>query len=87
MPALTLWVEPGEYQTHHHATTDTIDTVDRKRLALDTAIMAVAAVALADADEVGQRLSPLDRRILLERTGLARSVAALGEPLTVANPD
>jgi len=87
VPALTLWVEPGEYQTHHHATTDTIDTVDRERLALDTAIMAVAAVALADADEVGQRLSPIGRRTLIERTGLARSVAALGEPLTVANPD
>ena len=57
VPALTLWVEPGEYETHHHAITDTIDKIDRRTLAVDTAVMAVAAVALADADAIGARLS------------------------------
>src|SRR3954454_17328093 len=46
VPALTLWVHPGEYDTHHHAITDTIDKVDRRTLAIDTAVMAVATLAL-----------------------------------------
>ena len=85
VPALTLWVDPGEYETHHHAVTDTIDKIDRRALAIDTAVMATATMALANADTIGRRLSPVDRAALLERTGLARSVAALAEPLTAAS--
>ncbi len=79
VPALTLWVEPGEYETHHHAITDTIDKIDRRTLAIDTAVMALAAVALADADTIGTRLTPSERVELLRRTGLDKSLAALGK--------
>ena len=79
VPALTLWVEPGEYETHHHAITDTIDKIDRRTLAIDTAVMALAAVALADADTIGTRLTPSERVELLRRTGLDKSLASLGK--------
>jgi carboxypeptidase Q len=79
VPALTLWVEPGEYETHHHAITDTIDKIDRRTLAIDTAVMALATVALADADTIGTRLTPSERVELLRRTGLDKSLAALGK--------
>ena len=82
VPALTLWVEPGAYETHHHAITDTIDKIDRRTLAVDTAVMATAALALADADTVGARLTAAQRADLLSRTGLDKSAAALAEPLT-----
>ena len=72
-------VDPGEYQTHHHATTDTIDKVDRRTLAVDTAVMAIATVALADADTIGARLAQPDRVELLRRTGLDKSLASLAE--------
>ena len=49
IPVFTLWVDEGEYDTHHHAVSDTFDKVDPRMLALDTAVMAVAAYRLADA--------------------------------------
>ncbi len=64
IPVFTLWVDEGEYDTHHHAVSDTFDKVDPRMLALDTAVMAVAAYRLADAPEragppvVGRRRRP-----------------------------
>jgi carboxypeptidase Q len=81
VPALTLWVDPGAYETHHHAITDTIDKIDRRTLAIDTAVMATAALALADAEAIGARLTPAERADLLARTGLDKSATALAEPL------
>ena len=71
IPVLTLWVDPGEYDTHHHAVSDTFDKVNPHLLALDTAVMAVAAYRLADAPEpVGRRLSAIEAGQLLKKVGL-----------------
>ncbi len=51
IPALTLWVEPGTYDDHHHTVIDTFDKVDPHWLAVDTAVMGIAAWSLADAAE------------------------------------
>ncbi len=71
VPALSLWVDAGDYDSHHHAITDTFDKVDARLLALDTAVMAVAAYALADAEEgPGRRLSPAEITELMNKTHL-----------------
>ena len=71
IPVFTLWVDDGEYDTHHHAVSDTFDKVDPRMLALDTAAMTVAAYRLADAEEpVGRRLSATDAMQLLKSVGL-----------------
>lgn len=71
IPAATLWVDPGEYDIHHHSITDTFDKVDPRMLALDTAVMAAAAYILADAEEpLSQRLSQAEATELLKKTGL-----------------
>jgi Zn-dependent M28 family amino/carboxypeptidase len=84
IPALTLWVDEGDYDTHHHAVSDTFDKVDPRMLALDTAVMAVTAYRLADASEApGPRLSPTDAAQLLEKLGLEslrRAVYAPAHP-------
>jgi carboxypeptidase Q len=85
VPALTLWVQPGEYDTHHHAITDTIDKIDRQTLAIDTAVMAIATLALADAETIGRRLTMDERTDLLKRTGLASTITALSEPVRIAS--
>ena len=72
VPALTLWVEPGEYDVHHHAVTDTFDKIDPRMLGVDTAVMAIAAYELADAAELpGRRLSQAEATELMQRTGVA----------------
>jgi hypothetical protein len=43
--------------------------------------MATAALALADAEAIGARLTPAERADLLARTGLDKSATALAEPL------
>ena len=81
IPVLTLWVDPGEYDTHHHAASDTFDKVDSHMLALDTAVMAVAAYRLADAPEpVGRRLSATEAGQLLKKVGLESLRRAVYEP-------
>jgi hypothetical protein len=77
VPALTLWVKPGNYPTNHHAATDTLDTIDPRALGMDTAVIATAALALADAGRIGRRLTPSERTELLRRTGLDGALAAL----------
>ncbi len=72
VPAMTLWVEEGEYDVHHHAVTDTLDKIDPRWLATDTAVMASLAYLLADAPEApGRRLSEAEAGQLLEKAGVA----------------
>jgi len=71
VPSLTLQVEPGDYDVRHHAITDTFDKINPRNLALDTAVMAVSAYAVAEAETpLGPRLSPAEVKDLLKRTGL-----------------
>lgn len=83
IPVFTLWVDEGEYDTHHHAVSDTFDKVDPRMLALDTAVMAVTAYRLANAaDAPGPRLSASSATQLLEKLGLEslrRAVYEAGE--------
>jgi carboxypeptidase Q len=81
IPVLTLWVDEGDYDTHHHAVSDTFDTVDPRMLALDTAVMAATAFLLADAPgTLGRRLSPVESTHLLESLGLESLRRAVYEP-------
>ena len=69
---MTLWVEEGDYDSRHHAATDTFENVEPRRLALDTAAMAVLAWQLADAAEpVGRRLDAREAAELLKKSGVA----------------
>jgi carboxypeptidase Q len=78
VPAFVLWVDEGDYETHHHAVTDTLDKADPRTLALQTAVTAAAAWCLADAEaSVGPRLAPEDAAALLRRTGLDSSYRLL----------
>ncbi len=83
IPVFTLWVEPGQYDVHHHAASDTLDKVDPRMLALDTAVMAVATYRLADAPQTpGRRLSEAEATHLLQQAGLEstrRMVYGAGE--------
>ncbi len=84
VPAATLWVDPGEYDIHHHSVTDTFDKVDPRMLALDTAVMATAAYTLANAEQTsGRRLSQAEVTDLLKKAGLEstyRMVYRVGNP-------
>lgn len=81
IPAFTLWVDEGEYETHHHAISDTFDKVNPRMLALDTAVMAVTAYRLADAPEgPGRRLSAGEATRLLQKLGLESLHRAVYEP-------
>ena len=84
VPAATLWVDPGEYDVHHHSITDTYDKVDPRMLALDTAVMATAAYTLANAEQTpGRRLSQAEVTDLLKKAGLEstyRMVYRVGDP-------
>ena len=71
VPAMTLWVEEGEYDVHHHAVTDTLDKIDPRLLAADTAVLASAAYLLADTPEpIGRRLSAAEASELLKKSGV-----------------
>lgn len=81
IPVFTLWVDEGEYDTHHHAVSDTFDKVDPRMLALDTAVMAVAAFRLAELPEApGQRLSATEVTQLLNKLGLESLRRTVYEP-------
>jgi carboxypeptidase Q len=57
IPAVELITDPGEYDINHHAITDTLDKVDPRALASDTAAITLIAIAVANADKApGQRL-------------------------------
>jgi hypothetical protein len=71
VPAFTLAVDPGDYDTRHHTVVDTFEHVDRRWLAVDAAVMAVAAWSFANAPEpVGRRLSEAEAKALMEKTGV-----------------
>jgi Zn-dependent M28 family amino/carboxypeptidase len=81
IPVFTLWVDEAEYDTHHHAVSDTFDKVDPRMLALDTAVVAVTAYRLADAPEApGRRLSATDAAQLLTKLGLESLRRTVYEP-------
>jgi Zn-dependent M28 family amino/carboxypeptidase len=71
VPAFTLEVDPGDYDTRHHAITDTFENVNPRWLALDTAVMGVAAWSFANAPEpVGKRLLAGEAADLMKKTGV-----------------
>jgi len=81
IPVFTLWVDAGDYDTHHHAVSDTFDKVDPVLLALDTAVMAVTAYRLAEVpDAPGRRLSATEATQLLKRLGLESLRHTVYEP-------
>lgn len=81
VPVFTLWVDDGDYDTHHHAVSDTLDKVDPRMLALDTAVLAVTAYRLAEAPEApGRRLSAAEAAALLRKLGLESLRRAVYEP-------
>jgi carboxypeptidase Q len=72
VPAFSLHVDRGEYDIHHHAVTDTFDKVDPRLLAIDTAVMGVAAWSFADApNPVGRRLSEAEAEAVMKTSGVA----------------
>ena len=72
VPAVTLWVEEGDYDDRHHTAIDTFDRVDPRRLAVDTAVMAILGWELANTEQpIGRRLSSDEAGQLLERSGVA----------------
>lgn len=75
VPALSLWVVPGDYDRNHHAITDTLDKIDERSLDLDTAVLAMASYSIADTEErLGKRLSREEVAELLKRTGMTEAV-------------
>jgi len=71
IPAVELMTEPGDYDADHHSVADTLDKVDSRALSADTAGMALAALAIANADRApGRRLQAPEILELLKRTGL-----------------
>lgn len=81
IPVLTLWVHPGEYYTHRHAITDTLDKIDPRMLAIDTAVMGIAAYSLADGEPIGRRLTPEESATLLRDTNLEETFRLLSRSL------
>ncbi len=77
VPTFNLDVDPGEYDAHHHAISDTFDKVDTRALALDTAVMALAAWRLAESDEPLPHLAAAEAAAHLERSGLASTYRLL----------
>jgi len=71
VPIYSLYVEPQDYDARHHTIIDTFERVDPMMVKLETAVMAVAAYSLANADKrPGPRINPAEVQDLLKRTGL-----------------
>jgi carboxypeptidase Q len=72
VPSFSLAVEPGDYyRVRHHTIVDTYERVDSRMLSLDSAVLTIAALSFADADQrPGKRLSPSEVHDLLQRTNL-----------------
>jgi carboxypeptidase Q len=82
VPALFLRVEEGDYDIHHHAISDTFDKVDPRMLAIDTAVMGIAAYTIADAAEPpGRRLSAAETSELMKKTGVLGTKQIVYRPL------
>ncbi|HMK21316.1 MAG TPA: M20/M25/M40 family metallo-hydrolase, partial [Terriglobales bacterium] len=70
IPTLNLWVVEGDYDINHHAITDTVDKIDPRALALDTAVLAAVAYEAANSDQrMGRRLSNAEVHDLVKSTG------------------
>jgi carboxypeptidase Q len=75
IPALELMTEPGDYDTNHHAITDTLDKIDPRSLAADTASVALIAWHLADRDAPpGRRLRSAELFNFLNKAGLLEGI-------------
>lgn len=75
IPSLDLLVMAGDSDTRHHAITDTLDRIDPRALALDTAVLGIASYSLANADQrLGRRLTAQEVQELLKNTGEAEYV-------------
>jgi hypothetical protein len=69
VPALSLKVADSDADVRHHTVVDTLDKIDPRWLALDTAALALAAWSLASAEQPpGRRLPALEVKSLLEKT-------------------
>ena len=65
----------GDTDTRHHAIIDTLDRIDPRALALDSAVLAVASYSIANADQrLGRRLTAPEVHELLKKTGQAEYV-------------
>ena len=62
IPALDLDADEQPYEEIHHKTTDTLDRVNRRNLAVGTAAIAIAAYAIADAEQPFARHRKLEDR-------------------------
>ena len=63
VPSLTLKVAQGNYETRHHAVTDTFDNVDLQLLGQDTAVIAAASWLVANDKD---RLGPLESLVEIQ---------------------
>ena len=71
VPIYSLFVEPQDYDARHHTIIDTFERVDPMMVKLQTAVMAVAAYSVANAEQrPGPRIGPEKVQELLKRTGL-----------------
>lgn len=71
IPAIELMTEPGDYDTNHHAITDTLDKIDPRALAADTASLALITWQAANADHaLGRRLRSTELSEFLTKAGL-----------------
>ena len=71
VPAMTLWVEPGDYDDRHHTVIDTFERVDPQRLALDTAVLGILAWQLAETPQpIGRRLAEVEAADVLRKSGV-----------------
>lgn len=78
IPAIELNTESGDYDINHHAVTDTLDKINPRALSLDTAGMALAALATAKDDAtLGRRLQASGILELLNRTNLLNEARLL----------
>ena len=82
VPAFTLWVDEGDYDVRHHTVQDTFEHVNLDYLARDTAIMAIAARAFADAPA-----SPARRQSAAEAEEFMRKVGVEGTKKMVYGED
>ena len=79
VPALDLLVDDGDYEQVHHKPADTLDKVDAHNLADGAAIVAVTALALANADQpFVKHLDHAAENEVLKKDGLDEYLKAQG---------
>ena len=77
VPSLSLWVLEGDYDVRHHTIADTYEKVEPRILSLDTAVMAVAAYSIANAEKRPvRRLSPDEVQQMLKENNLLEEYKA-----------